>query len=324
MNRAIGILFVAFVAMAVAFAFSPRPDPAMPPSDTGIEQLQMLGVAQGADGRLLAVGERGRIFLSDDRGASWRSATTPSAATLTAVRFVDARHVVAVGHDAVILRSADGGASWQLVQSDPEAEEPLLGLWFDADGRGFAIGAYGRFLETRDGGVSWEGRELAANPESLHLNAIVRVADGTYVIAGEAGTLLRSDDGGEEWVALSSPYAGSLFGLQHMADGGVIAFGMRGHAIRSDDGGLSWSEIDTGVHAALFGGQLLGDGRLVLAGQAGTVLVSGDQGRSFVAVKGPDRQTRSAVAEGAPGELLLIGEDGVARMSLPAPQGGQS
>lgn len=325
MSRAVGNLFVVFVVVAVAFAFSERSDPPQPPTAIRITQLQMLDVAEGAGGRLIGVGERGNIFLSDDRGASWRSATTPSAATLTAVRFVDARHAVAVGHDAVILRSADAGDNWQLVQSDPEAEEPLLSLWFDADGRGFAVGAYGRFVETTDGGTSWTERELAANPEGLHLNAVARVADAVYLIAGEAGTLLRSDDGGQAWTALSSPYAGSFFGVQVLADGAVLAYGMRGHVFRSTDRGDNWVEIDSGAHASLFGGRVLADGRVVLVGQAGLVLVSADQGRSFVRVPGPDRLTRTAVFEGrtgGQGGLVLVGEEGVAPMALPAHSAG--
>lgn len=320
MSRAVGSLFVVFVLVAVAFAFSERSTPPQPPTAIRITQLQMLDVAQGGGGRLIGVGERGYVFVSDDHGASWRSAITPSSSTLTAVRFVDERRVVAVGHDAVILRSEDAGDSWQLVQSDPDAEEPLLSAWFDADGHGFAVGAYGRFLETDDGGASWTERELAANPEGLHLNAVARLADEVYLIAGEAGTLLRSDDGGQEWTALTSPYAGSFFGVQVMADGAVIAYGMRGHVIRSADRGATWEEIPSGVHASLFGGRLLADGRLVLVGQAGLVLLSADQGRSFVRVPGPDRLTRTAVFEGAKraeGELVLVGEEGVARMVLP-------
>lgn len=324
MNRAIGVLFVAFVLAATAYSFSARSVPPMPPTRTLIEHLQMLDVAEGVTGRLLAVGERGGIFLSDDQGASWRAARTPSTATLTAVRFVDGQRVLAVGHDAVVLRSEDGGENWQLVQSEPEAEEPLLGLWVDASGKGFAVGAYGRFLATTDGGSTWEARALEANPEALHFNAVLGLRDDRFLIAGEAGTLLRSDDGGETWQALESPYDGSFFDALALSDGSALVFGMRGHVFRTEDGGDSWTEIDSGVQSSLFGGRVLGDGRLVLVGQSGVVLVSADQGRSFARFDGPDRLVRAAVAEIGGGAILLVGEEGVERMALPSATGGKS
>jgi photosystem II stability/assembly factor-like uncharacterized protein len=323
MNRAIGVLFVAFVLAATAYAFSTRSDPLMPPSRTLISHLQMLDVAENAAGRLVAVGERGSIFLSDDRGASWRAAVSSNAATLTAVRFIDGERVLAVGHDAVILRSEDGGENWQLVQSEPEAEEPLLGLWVDAFGQGFAVGAYGRFLATADGGSTWDARALDANEEALHLNAVLALGGERFLIAGEAGTLLRSENGGETWQALESPYAGSFFSALALSDGGALVFGMRGHVFRTEDGGDSWTEIDTGVQSSLFGGRILADGRLVLVGQSGVVLVSADQGRSFRRFDGPDRRGRAAVAE-IGGEILLVGEEGVERMALPPATGEKS
>ena len=324
MNRAIGVLFVAFVLAAMAYSSSERSLPPMPPPQTLIGHLQMMDVAESAAGRLVAVGERGGIFVSDDRGANWSAVTSPSAATLTAVRFIDGQRVLAVGHDAVILRSEDRGENWQLVQSEPEAEEPLLGLWVDASGKGFAVGAYGRFLATADGGLSWEARALDANEEALHLNAVLGLGGERFLIAGEAGTLLRSDDGGETWQALESPYAGSFFDAIALPDASTLVFGMRGHVFRTEDGGDSWTEIDTGVQSSLFGGRILADGRLVLVGQSGVVLVSADQGRSFARFDGPDRLVRAAVAEIGGGEILLVGEEGVGRMALPLVTGEKS
>jgi len=325
MKRAIGNLFVVVVLAAVAFAFSERSDPPMPATQTRIDHLQMLDLAVRDDGRLIAVGERGHIFVSDDHGGAWRAVASPAGATLVAVRFVDAQRVVAVGHDAVIVRSEDGGEHWVKVQSDPEAEEPLLGAWFDADGQGIAVGAYGRLERTADGGASWARHEVEANEDGLHLNAVVRLAGGDLLIAGEAGLLLRSRDDGDSWEALESPYAGSFFGALALADGGALVFGMRGHVFRSDDGGDSWQEVGPGVPSSLFGGRVLADGRVVLAGQAGVVLISEDGAHSFVRVDNDDRRTRAAVAQGEqPDALLLVGEEGVERLSLVPAAGGRS
>lgn len=316
MNRAIGIIFTVFALSAAVFAFSERPDPPMPPTRVDIGHVLMLDV-QRAGSRLISVGERGRIFVSDDGGANWRAAASPTEATLTALAFIDEVRGVAVGHDAVILRTEDGGEHWQLVQAVPADEEPLLAVWLDASGRGFAVGAYGRFVESADAGRTWVEREVDA--EELHFNAIAQVG-GALLIAGEAGTLLRSEDDGASWQRLEAPYGGSYFGLLATGDDGVLAFGMRGHVFRSDDGGMTWGEIATGTHAAIFGGRVLGDGALVLVGQNGLVLASADRGRSFTEL---DVDTsRSFAAAAAAGEaVLLVGEQGVMRAVFPRAPG---
>ena len=57
--------------------------------------------------RMVAVGERGHVMLSDDQGATWRQAkSVPTRVLLTAVFFVDSEYGWAVGHDAGTERPA--------------------------------------------------------------------------------------------------------------------------------------------------------------------------------------------------------------------------
>jgi len=69
----------------------------------------LLDLAQAGD-RLVAVGERGHVLLSDDEGVTWRQAkSVPTRAMLTAVYFADGEYGWAVGHDETILNTVDGG-----------------------------------------------------------------------------------------------------------------------------------------------------------------------------------------------------------------------
>src|SRR2546425_141526 len=65
------------------------------------------GVAR-AGPRLVAVGQRGHILYSTDSGATWQQAKVPVSSDLTSVFFVNDLKGWAVGHDGVILNSADG------------------------------------------------------------------------------------------------------------------------------------------------------------------------------------------------------------------------
>lgn len=258
--------------------------------------------------RLVAVGERGRILVSNDRGQTWQAAQAPGEATLTAVFFHDDLHGWAVGHDAVILRTGDAGANWALVHQAPQERRPLLDVWFENRLHGFAIGAYGLALESQDGGRSWQPRTLPA--ADMHLNAIAGGPDGRVYIAGEAGTVLRSEDAGRNWRKLKSPYRGSFFGVLRLPDGNPLIVGLRGKAFRSPDGGNRWVPVATHGEATLQGGSVLADGSVVLIGNDGTLLVSVDQGRLFTRRHHNLRQAFSAVA--ASGEsLILVGEMGV-------------
>lgn len=255
----------------------------------------------------VAVGERGHILTSRDRGVTWAQALVPTRVLLTAVWMHDEQLGWAVGHDETILRTKDGGATWESVFADPEAERPLLDVWFADAANGFAIGAYGAFLVTGDGGTTWDERPISE--DDFHLNAISASADGALYIAAEAGHLYRSDDRGASWRALASPYDGSFFGMLPLADGGLLAFGLRGELFRSADRGESWAAVASGTQATLMSGLDMGGGRVVIAGLAGALLASDDSGRTFRSSPQVDRKGNVALL-GAPGRLVLFGEGG--------------
>ena len=95
-----------------------------------------------AGSRLVVVGERGHVLLSDDNGASWAQASVPVRVLLTAVHMRGERTGWAVGHDATILRTRDDGETWTPVHRAPEEELPLLDVWF----RDESVGVRGRGL----------------------------------------------------------------------------------------------------------------------------------------------------------------------------------
>lgn len=285
-----------------------------------IESLLLDGAAAGS--RLVVVGERGHVLVSTDDGASWRQSKVPTRALLTAVHMHDGRIGWAVGHDAVILRTGDGGETWTLVHRAPEEELPLLDVWFRDEKAGFAIGAYGYFLATEDGGETWTPRTVGK--DDFHLNALVpamargpesrQAGSRRLYIAAEAGVVYRSDDGGETWREMPSPYAGSWFGGLALDDE-LLLTGLRGHLFRSEDGGESWIRVPTGINATLTGAVRLPSGSIAITGLEGSVLFSRDGGRSVSSRRLPSREGISAALPLAGGGVLLIGEFGVRRLT---------
>ena len=279
-----------------------------------VAQSLLLDIA-AAGPRLVAVGERGHIILSDDQGLTWRQAPTPTRATLTAVHFADTRHGWAVGHLGTILRTVDAGESWQRLSANLDRESVLLDVLFLNANEGFAVGAYGLCLSTRDAGASWTRSE--PQPDQFHLNHIARTPDGSLFLAGESGTLLRSRDGALSWEPVPPPYDGSLFGLVALADGQLLVHGLRGHVFRSTNGGAGWLPVAAPVPTLLMQGLRLRNGLVVLAGQSGNFLVSRDQGQNFELWRPGGSEGVAALHETADGALLVVGEKGVRRLSAP-------
>jgi photosystem II stability/assembly factor-like uncharacterized protein len=301
--------------------------------------------------RLVAVGERGIVLLSDDSGRSWRQVVTPVRASLTKVTFVGEKKGWAAGHLGVILHTEDGGESWvkqfdgiqaaalvlaaaekrAAAEPDPEKREdllfsarrlvedgpdkPFLDLCFLDERTGFVVGAFNLMFRTTDGGATWTPwQDRVENPMELHFYGIRSAGDAFY-IAGEQGMLLRSSDGGAHFTALASPYEGSYFGLVTVPDGSVVVFGLRGNVYRSADGGESWDRVETGIPVTLSAGLRLAGGELVLVSQAGDILVSRDGGRSFQ--PRPDGQPVPAtdIVQTADGGLVMASLRGIKRVS---------
>jgi photosystem II stability/assembly factor-like uncharacterized protein len=308
----------AVLALAAGLGAAAAPGP--PPTEWAVTarlapESLLLDVARTGE-RLLAVGERGHILVSGDGGGSWTQAKVPTRALLTGVYLLDSRLGWAVGHDAVVLRTRDGGSSWERVHHTPEAERPLLDVWFKDAARGLATSAYGELLVTSDGGDSWQRRAIREG-DDFHLNQLACALDGTLYVAAEAGHLYRSDNGGETWVPLPSPYEGSFFGLLPLAEGPVLAFGLRGRLFASTDRGKTWTRVETATEATLLSGLQIGPGRFVIAGMEGT-LVWGEGALGPVRTEQrPDRLAIVALAPNPGRGLLLVGEGGVRHVELP-------
>ena len=291
-----------------AYTDPTQTDRSSPPA---VRSLLLDGASAG--NRLIIVGERGHILISDDQAVSWRQVVSSTKALLTAIHMNGPRLGWIVGHDAIILRTRDGGDSWQQVHYAPEQERPLLDVWFADASNGIAIGAYGYMLVTTDGGESWSERTVSE--DDYHLNALASAGEGRLYIGAEAGIAYRSDDGGVNWQMIETPYTGSWFDVAVPSTGSVLLAGLRGRLFRSDDGGGSWKQVPTETTATLTSIRLRSQKRFFVTGHEG-VLLEGDAGENTVLLSRlPERVGISGALELSDRAMLLFGEFGVRRLS---------
>jgi photosystem II stability/assembly factor-like uncharacterized protein len=277
--------------------------------------LLLDGIVVGTD--VIAVGERGTILRSGDQARTWRRTASPVRATLTGVSFATLtapRLGWAVGHDAVILGSTDAGVTWVKQYQGANLEDSFLDvLALDAQ-RAIAVGAYGQFQATNDGGKTWLPRKILDRDD--HLNRITRGPGTTLYLAGEHGTLLRSPDLGATWTTIATRYEGTFHGIVPLDRRVILAHGLRGHVFRSIDDGESWEPIATPRPALLATGVRLRNNFVVLAGQARSTLVSRDLGRTLTLAPVSLGTGIAELVELPDGAVLALGEAGPVRLEL--------
>lgn len=334
---------------AALYAFSPRSQPEFPATQVSATRVLANGIAQqGA--QFIAVGEQGQVLTASDANGPWTSAKIEpqQGSTLTRVVFPQADLAIAVGHDGWIVRSTDGGKTWKEVAFTAESD-PLLGVAGPFDGRYYAYGAFGLLMASDDQGQTWqkldvniagEGGSEAAPPVDPnadpfadpfatggddpfanfdanavggagHLNAMTQAADGSLILVGERGLLLKSADKGQTWKRLPEVYGGSFFGVLSLPSKTLVAFGMRGNVFRSTDLGETWQKSTVPLENSLFGGIVDAKGNAVLAGAGNTLLRSTDDGATFTVVAALARNGLADLIALPSGNWLTAGDGGI-------------
>lgn len=218
----------------------------------------------------------------------------------------DGPRLLGVGERGTLLRSEDGGLTWQASQAG-KRDVTLTAVVALGPGLLVAVGHDGWILRSSDSGQSWQemhydselgepllgvwssdgqhvvaygsyGKYLESDDagqhwtarempgDGAHFNGLDGGADGRQMLVGEQGLVLRSSDGGQHWQALEPFYNGSLFGVVRLSAERWLAYGMRGHVFASHDFGDSWQRVDVGSSQPIYGHALL-------PGDQGLVLV---------------------------------------------------
>lgn len=325
-----------------AFSAPTFRDPLDTPAEmrTNPAKRPLMAVAVAGE-RVVAVGPRGLVVVSDDQGKTWTQAKVPVQSDLLAVHFPTPKLGWAVGHEGVVLHSADGGATWikQLdgrsapdtfrahyakIPPSPEVQAaaaqldlnyragpalPWLDVWFEDANIGYAVGSFGMLMATRDGGKTWEPwLERVDNGEYLNLNAIRSVGGDLYIV-GERGRIYRFDRSAGRFAAIETGYNGSFFGIAGEGRA-LIAFGLRGVVYGSDDRGDTWRALRVSSEQTIAAGTAV-NGAFVLGNVAGQLL-RGDWSAQAPVLANLDQPMRmTGMASLANGSLVLTGLEGV-------------
>jgi photosystem II stability/assembly factor-like uncharacterized protein len=310
------------------------------------DKVVLISIAK-AGHRLVAVGEQGVIIYSDDSGQTWRQADVPVNIVITSIGFATPQDGWAAADYGVVLHTTDGGITWhvqlqgdkvlelmteaasQLAAADPNEPDAQRAVRraniFNSDGpdkpfltvtalnsqKAIIFGAYRMTVITSDAGRSWQDWSLhVSDPVSHNMYGAAWIGSSLF-IAGEAGTLLRSDDQGNTYTLLNSPTETTFLGVADAGGGAVLAYGVAGTAYRSTDKGQSWSAVNIPSQSDLTAAVKLKSNRLVMLTENGQIFVSDDQAATFNPVSSTESMLLFDAIQADDGNLVIVGSGGV-------------
>jgi prepilin-type N-terminal cleavage/methylation domain-containing protein len=232
------------------------------------------------------------------------------------VAFADALHGWAVGDGGTIVRTDDGGFTWDTETSGTSAQLNGIDVVANTDANktvmAFAVGNGGivlkRTLDKNGDGLEWF--QVSVPGVTADLRAVsIKKAEGDItkvkvMVAGASGTVSMSTNAGSAWTARNAPGGPSLRAVAYKADdngknswivgdGGYLARGCEGAGC----GGVKWTTFSAAGSSNLTGISMLSGGKNgVVVGAGGRIL-----GVSKATDGDPNKVTfKTGTATGAP------------------------
>lgn len=283
-------------------------------TETRVSGVSSLYAVTVYDGMYWAAGGDNTIAHSPD-GVHWTRDTMAAPVYLTGIAMTSAGGW-AVGYGesddwfsdsyleaAIVLRSGDGGATWEPVVDPLFDIDPPLSVRFESTAHGRMLAESGTMYVTDDGGDSWSVVGEKPMP-AVAFEAITQAPDGMVWAVGNTGdddgdeggtgVVWRSADSGATWEPLDHPLFDVAGFTQVVAAAGGEAWvaGDGGRILHTTDAGQTWRRQPTGVGSS-FTGLAFSDaehGWAVSPGLRGTVLRTSDGGDHWQLTKVGDRE----------------------------------
>ncbi len=192
----------------------------------------------------------------------------PQGNTLRDIFIFDQNIAIAVGDLGTVIKTTDGGESWDVQHHAGGTSNNLNGIHFIDEMTGWATGGIwyenkNVLLKTVNGGKTWT--EVGTETD-LSLNAVCFVNADTGIVVGEDGIIIRTTDGGSSWDTRKiDDYIGyylDVFGLLAITftddkTGWIVGAGYYGNQIyKTTDGGRTWQWIEWIIYPKIYSGLL--------------------------------------------------------------------
>lgn len=211
--------------------------------------------------------------------AQWQALPTiPNGSNIKQICFVNANTGFAVGFSGTILKTTNGGQSWNTQTSG--TTQNLMSVYFLDANTGFASGSSGTILKTIDGGTTWTNQSLTSSYAYMNIDF---GNSTTGYCRDNHGSIIKTTDGGTTWLFQSSGNGlGSVFDVDFVdAINGYTVGGMNGSIQKTIDGGMNWTNQASGTINDLYACDFIDANRGVAVGVSGTIVKTLDGGATW-------------------------------------------
>jgi len=187
--------------------------------------------------------------------------------------------IFAVGDYGTIIKTTNGGRTWQVKQNAAGITEPLFAVQFIDNFVGWAVGESGRVLKTTDQGNTWF---IQNTPSQRDLFTVNFVSSSIGWVTGSLGTIMKTTDGGDSWSIQTTGTTSSFYGAHFLNSTTGYAIGTNGKIIATTNGGATWETRTSGTTQNLYGIQFVSSTVGYIVGSFGLTLKTIDGGNTWV------------------------------------------
>jgi photosystem II stability/assembly factor-like uncharacterized protein len=144
----------------------------------------------------------GGCSITEDGGNYWQQVYTGAQGDFKGVVYLSPSTIVAVGVYDSVSRSTDGGKTWRSLYVPLPATTQEFSAVSAKGRRIIAVGPGGYIATCLDSGLTWQSEVSGV---TVDLASIAMFDESTALAAGDKGVILRTTNGGTDWVQVVPP-----------------------------------------------------------------------------------------------------------------------
>jgi photosystem II stability/assembly factor-like uncharacterized protein len=189
------------------------------------------------------------IYHTTNKGNTWESQQLPNVlSNIFDIFFINQNIGWAVGERNTILKTSDGGETWNTIQYSFNSDRRFYGVCFYNELNGFAVGGrsyddYGIIMETNDGGETW----IDVSPNDCYgLTSVTFIDTITGWICGYGGTggqpaeLFKTIDNGQTWMKQETENHTRFNDIHFVNQDSGMIVDANNKVFLTSNGGASW------------------------------------------------------------------------------------
>ncbi len=209
--------------------------------------------------------------------SGWTPVTLSTATTLNSIYFVTPDIGYVCGFNGLILKTLDGGTTWQ--KSTFDSRVNFFDVYFLDENNGFITGDNGTIIYTNDGGKNW--KVLKAYIKESIFDICFLSDKRTGFMAGSHGTILKTLNGGTTWYPVYTSTRELLYSISFKDDRNGFAVGWNGTILQTTNSGRSWKKMEKITNNYLRDILFTDENNGFISGGSGIVLRTTDGGENW-------------------------------------------